>query len=212
MGQKRNQGKQGKQEREPVATKERLARALYDVLEPGEVFLNELVERARAGYYDDYESPLAMPLRQLVQDVQLLVEQGRLDGEAARAFGERVIEGEFDGTKAESDAWMEREGGALLSSAFLEEDAADGRVAAADGAAARYLMSRLVGLFEYLVRDANVRYSNADMLMGLHNAHAISLLVLLDGAKLNGEMRAMILQSARDTFVERMNREIARLQ
>jgi hypothetical protein len=55
-----------------------------------------MIERARAGYYDDYKSELAMPITQLVVD--------------ARAAGlpiiaERASAGEFDASQAESDAW-----------------------------------------------------------------------------------------------------------
>ena len=46
---------------QPSSTKERLAGALYDLLKPGDHELNELVERASAGLYDDFESPLATP-------------------------------------------------------------------------------------------------------------------------------------------------------
>lgn len=56
----------------------------------------EMIQKALHGYYDDYKSPLAMPEMQLLQD--------------ARAAGmediaQMVIDGKFDATKEESDAW-----------------------------------------------------------------------------------------------------------
>lgn len=65
-----------------------------------------MIERARAGYYDDYKSELAMPISQLVAD--------------ARAAGlpiiaERASAGEFDASQAESQAWaMSPEGQAVF--------------------------------------------------------------------------------------------------
>jgi len=74
-----------------IPTTERLALALIKAGAPP-----LMIERARAGQYDDYKSPLAMPLTQLVMD--------------ARAAGlediaQRTIAGEFDATKEEADAW-----------------------------------------------------------------------------------------------------------
>jgi hypothetical protein len=75
-----------------VATSDRLAAALASANAPV-----TMVARARAGYYDDYRSELAMPINQLGAD--------------ARAAGlhdiaSRAMHGEFDGTKEESEAWM----------------------------------------------------------------------------------------------------------
>lgn len=57
---------------------------------------DQLAARAAEGYYDDYKSPLAAPIHALVTD--------------ARAVGlpeiaERAMEGEFDGTAEEAEAW-----------------------------------------------------------------------------------------------------------
>jgi hypothetical protein len=81
-------------------TKERLAEALEQAGAP-----QHMVEKARSGYYDDFESPLAMPIRELVSDA---VACGHRD------IARRAKHGEFDATEAESDAWLEREGRALL--------------------------------------------------------------------------------------------------
>jgi hypothetical protein len=83
-----------------VSTKERLAKVLEENRCPP-----DMVNAARAGYYDDFESPLAMPCVQLVLDLQTLKKF---------ALAKRAREGEFDGTKEEADAWMAKEGAALL--------------------------------------------------------------------------------------------------
>lgn len=55
-----------------------------------------MIEKARCGYYDDYKSELAMPIAQLVADA---TRAGLAD------IARRATDGEFDATKAESDAW-----------------------------------------------------------------------------------------------------------
>lgn len=75
-------------------TAERLAAALEEAGLPP-----ELVERARAAEFDDYRSPHAMPLITLVSELRAI------GTPAAAGIIQRVIEGEFDGTKAEADAW-----------------------------------------------------------------------------------------------------------
>ena len=79
-----------------TSTKERLAKALEDCLAP-----QDMIARARAGYYDDYESELATPIIQLV-----------FDCEAAGLTGlaNQVRAGEFDGTREEGEAWYQRDG------------------------------------------------------------------------------------------------------
>jgi hypothetical protein len=72
-------------------TTERLARALTEAGAPA-----EMIERARAGYYDDFKSPLAMPEMQLRADA---LELGLTD------IAEGVVNGEWDATKEESDEW-----------------------------------------------------------------------------------------------------------
>lgn len=76
---------------ESLPTKERLARAMEQAMCPV-----PLIAAARAGRYDDYESDLAMPLVELVGELRAL---------GQHALAERVVAGEFDGTKEESDAW-----------------------------------------------------------------------------------------------------------
>ena len=81
-----------------LPTKERLARALEELRDP---HLGGLIAMARQGKYDDYESDLALPQHALVE---------RLREFGHDTFIKRIIEGEFDATKAEAQAWWEREG------------------------------------------------------------------------------------------------------
>lgn len=77
-----------------LPTKERLAQELEKL--PPVNGLERLVKRARAGMYDDYDSPLAMPQMQLVEDLRKIGQEG---------FVQRVVNGEFDGTREEAEAW-----------------------------------------------------------------------------------------------------------
>lgn len=77
----------------PLATSERLAQALHAA------GLLEMETKAREGYYDDYKSPLATPITQLVND---------LNDAGQFSLAKRAMDGEFDGTKEEGEAWMKR--------------------------------------------------------------------------------------------------------
>jgi len=82
----------------------KLARALSEV--PG--MPRDMIARAIAGYYHDYMSPLAMPELQLVADLRQLAAEpttGPKAKTALAALAQAVIDGEFDATKEESDAW-----------------------------------------------------------------------------------------------------------
>lgn len=81
-------------------TKVRLARVLQENGCP-----QDMVQAALEGFYDDFESPLDTPCVRLVMDLRKLHKF---------ALAKRAENGEFDGTKAEADAWMEREGMGLL--------------------------------------------------------------------------------------------------
>ena len=70
--------------------------------------LNEMAACAADGYYDDFESPLALPILQLVQDL-------RARGRQFYDLAERAMGGEWDGTLEESSAWFEREGKDLIT-------------------------------------------------------------------------------------------------
>jgi hypothetical protein len=77
---------------QPIPTTERLARALEAAGAP-----QDMINRARGGFYDDFKSDLATPIVQLVQDAR----KAGLEGIAQRA-----IHGEFDATPEEGDEWM----------------------------------------------------------------------------------------------------------
>ena len=67
--------------------------------------LEVMARAAGAGAYDDYETDSATPVMDLVMDFRRV---GR--GDLAR----RAIDGEWDATPAEGEAWFEREGRGLL--------------------------------------------------------------------------------------------------
>lgn len=60
---------------------------------------------ARAGRYDDYEGETATPIIDLVNDLKAAGEHD---------LAKRAINGEFDATKEEAEAWYEREGKHLV--------------------------------------------------------------------------------------------------
>lgn len=72
-------------------TTEKLARALTFAGAP-----TAMIERARAGYYDDYKSPQAFPIMELVKDAEAA---------GLTAIAEAAKDGAFDATEEESDAW-----------------------------------------------------------------------------------------------------------
>lgn len=82
----------------PEPTTERLAKALEEANDPR---LAEMITQARAGYYDDFKSPIDTPCIQLVNDLKLL---GYTD------LAARAIDGEFDSTPEEAEEWFEKEG------------------------------------------------------------------------------------------------------
>lgn len=83
-----------------MTTKDRLAADLEAAGAPG-----GMVERARRGHYDDFESPLSLPIVALVRACN---EAGLID------IAERAKDGAYDATPEEAQAWWEREGRLLL--------------------------------------------------------------------------------------------------
>jgi hypothetical protein len=83
-----------------MSTKEKLAKALEAASAPA-----EMIAKARAGYYDDWDSDLDAPIMTLVEDA---TKAGLQD------IAQRAMSGEFDGTEEEMNAWFEREGKDLL--------------------------------------------------------------------------------------------------
>lgn len=91
------------------ATKDRLARELHEAGLP-----EEMVERARRGAYDDWISDSATPLIDLVNEL------AKYDTPGARLVRAKVIDGDFDGTREESDAWAASEEGRAAFRSLLK--------------------------------------------------------------------------------------------
>lgn len=89
-------------------TTERLAQALREAGAPP-----EMIEQALAGVYDDWKSELALPLIQLAIDAK--------NAGLGPAFHQRIINGDFDGTKEESDAWASSEEGQATFRQFSQQ-------------------------------------------------------------------------------------------
>lgn len=85
--------------KEKIHTKDMLAAALKEVL------LNSMAEKAAEGYYHDFLSPLPLPEIQLVNDLEKAAKIHPKRKEAIMALRSRVINGDFDANKEESDAW-----------------------------------------------------------------------------------------------------------
>ena len=66
--------------------------------------LHQMAEKAATGYYHDFLSPLAMPCQQLLADLTTAAKAGNVAAHVLRA---RHINGDFDASLAESDAWAE---------------------------------------------------------------------------------------------------------
>lgn len=87
------------------STREKLARAMAEAGVP-----SQAIRQARAGYYDDYLSPNPFAIGTLVND---------LEANGFSALAERARNGEFDGTKEESDAWAKSEEGQAVFAELL---------------------------------------------------------------------------------------------
>lgn len=90
-------------------TKDRLAAAMRECGVP-----EDMVKKAEAGYYDDYLSPLPDNITQLLADLAAVAkaagDNSKLAFDCGRLAG-RAVQGEFDGTKEESEAWAMSEEG-----------------------------------------------------------------------------------------------------
>lgn len=87
-----------------MKTKERLARELEKAGAPARI-----VEKAREGWYDDFESPFSFPTHALVQELRATRMTGMIE------FAKRVKGGEFDGTREQAREWAQsREGQGAL--------------------------------------------------------------------------------------------------
>lgn len=83
-----------------MKTKEKLASALTVANAP-----LAMIEDALKGKYDDFESDSPTPIVDLVKDCKMF---------GLEDMAKRAMNGEFDGTKEESQAWFEREGKDLI--------------------------------------------------------------------------------------------------
>lgn len=85
-----------------MTTAERLAAAL------DKAGLTGLASKARQFAYDDYKSPSATPINDLVADLAAIAKSPLVTNATALSANEliaRAVAGEFDGTKEEADAW-----------------------------------------------------------------------------------------------------------
>ncbi len=100
----------------------KLVAALQAVPEPGTVPA-AMIARAEAGYYHDYLSPLALPELALVEELRQMANHPSRAGlpsrDALLAIRRRVVDGEFDASKAESDAWARTPEGRAAFAALM---------------------------------------------------------------------------------------------
>ena len=85
----------------------KLVRALTQVPEPK--VPPTMIARAERGYYHDYLSPLALPELALAEELAAMARHPSRHGTPARdailAIRAGVLNGDFDASKAESEAW-----------------------------------------------------------------------------------------------------------
>lgn len=94
-----------------MMTKDRLAAALR------ELNLDDMANRAASGWYDDYLSPLDAPIITLVDDLAVAAATDTAKRGAIIELRRLVMDGDFDGTAEESEAWANSpEGQAALRS------------------------------------------------------------------------------------------------
>lgn len=188
-----------KKKKEEQSTRLRLAQDLAAVNDPA---LNELIERAEAGYYDDYDTPLATPQTQLSSDLRGVIQYRNLraDGDDARremleTLFQAAMDGGYEATDAEVDAWMERKGYSILQEGFRsDEKEGKAHFGAADLPHVSYLTRRLMQSWRLLLDDKNLHYSRMDMMMAVHNFHAWAVVSMLEEERDDG-LRRQFFQS-----------------
>lgn len=89
-----------------IPTKLKLAAAIREAAPGGE--LEAVAQAAETGFFDDFESPIATPCTALVNEFTRL---------GYPEMARRAMDGEWDATAAESDAWAESEDGKATFSA-----------------------------------------------------------------------------------------------
>jgi hypothetical protein len=80
-------------------TKDKLAAALRDV------GLDAMAEKAAAGYYHDFLSPLELPALVLVTNLGAVATENPDKAEAIEALRRRVTNGDFDASPEEGEEW-----------------------------------------------------------------------------------------------------------
>lgn len=88
----------------PMTTERTIDRLVRDLAQSGAP--PDLIERARAGAYDDYESDSATPLGDLIRD---------LERAGLHLMAQAARHGAYEGTREEAEAWMAREGRYLFN-------------------------------------------------------------------------------------------------
>lgn len=171
-----------------LPTTERLAQALETcrktVTTSGHrLRLEAMIHRARIGFYDDFKSDLATPLLYLVEHAR----QIGLDD-----IAQRVMDGEFDSTPAESQAWMQREGWQMLTANFAAGKTQTPTVAG-NRATIMALCTHLVNAYEEFVNSGDVPLDFVDGFMGAHNFHKHIILDLEQRLIEGGQARDKVL-------------------
>lgn len=95
----------------PMTSSFKLAAALRDA------GWHDLAERAAKGEWSDYDGPHALPQMELLKEIM-----GRHPLGKAQDITRRVVNGEFDATSEESDAWYKREGRELVDKMGLPKE------------------------------------------------------------------------------------------
>lgn len=174
-----------KKRKTPQPTRLRLAQAIESLNDPN---LEPLVTRARLGWYSDFSSPLATPKVRLAKELKNA-------GHAALASA--VIDGEFDDTKEESDAWYATQGRFLLEKQWRAGETVERRL---NTDAVQLILTSLVRTFQAsLYDDGDVSY--VDSFEALVRFFAATIEDL--ERRTNGPIRQLALEALRDRFKER---------
>lgn len=97
-------------------TKDKLAAALR------EIGLDEMAVQAESGWYHDFLSPLAMPEMQLIRDLTEAMHANDPDaGQSIALLRKRVIDGDFDASTEESEAWSKSHDGKQTFAMLVRE-------------------------------------------------------------------------------------------
>jgi len=79
-----------------MTTKEKLTQDLIKAQAP-----TKMIEWARNGFYDDYETVIPFPIQQLVADAE---------SAGLKEIAQKARNGEYDATQEEANEWFQREG------------------------------------------------------------------------------------------------------